>query len=162
MSLLKKHKKIECGKNCTICDSLINDNVHYEGHIVRYLKSQCKIDNLNTDNILLGDLEKVGWVVLKCDYNITNGGVQQDYFYQMNNNIRLKKKKYWNKINGTNREMLYGIENHDHDSRFYEVEDFNAHVDDIFQSDCDAINHHLQLCYILIKMKICINIIFQT
>ena len=55
--------------------------------------------------------------------------------------------KYWNKINGTNREMLYGIQNHDHGSRFGEVEDFNAHADDIFQSDCDVINHHLQLCY---------------
>ena len=44
--------------------------------------------------------------------------------------------KYWKNINGTNIEMLYGIENHDHGSRFGEVEDFNAHVDDIFQSDC--------------------------
>jgi len=79
-------------KNCTICDSLINDNIHYEGHIIRYLKSQCEIDNLNTGNVLLGDLEKVGWVVLKCDYKITNGGEQQDYFYQMNNNIHLKKR----------------------------------------------------------------------
>ena len=36
-------------------------------------------------SVLLGDLEKVGWVVLKCDYEITNGGEQRDYFYHMNN-----------------------------------------------------------------------------
>ena len=65
MSLLKNNKKIECGKNCTICDSLINDNIYYESHIIRYLKSQYEIDNLNTGNVLLGDLEKVSWVVLK-------------------------------------------------------------------------------------------------
>ena len=76
LKLLKNNQKIECGNNCTICDSLINDNIHYEGHVIRYLKSQCDIDNLNTGNVLLGDLEKVGWVVLKCDYKITNGGEQ--------------------------------------------------------------------------------------
>ena len=74
-------------------DSLINDNIHYEGHIIRYLKSQCDIDNLNTGNVLLGDLEKAGWDVLTCDYEITNFGAQQDYFYEMNNNIFSKKKK---------------------------------------------------------------------
>ena len=51
-------RTIECDKNYTICDSLINDNINYEGHIIRYLKSQCGIDNLNTGNVLLGDLEK--------------------------------------------------------------------------------------------------------
>ena len=85
--------------------------------------------------------------MLKCDYKITNGGEQQDYFYQINNNIHSKKKKYWNKINGTNREMLYGVENYDHDSRFSDIEDFHAKVPDIFQSYCDVVNHHLQVCY---------------
>ena len=63
-SIAKYSRTIECDKNCTIGDSLINDNIHYEGHIIRYLKSQCEIDNLNTGNVLLGDLEKVGLVVI--------------------------------------------------------------------------------------------------
>ena len=50
--------------------------------------------------------------------------------------------KYWNKINGTNREILYGMVNHNHDERFCEVGDLNAKLPDIFQSDCDVINHH--------------------
>ena len=89
---IERKKTKECGKNCTICVSLFSDNIHYEAHIIRYLKYQCDIDNLNTDNILIGDLEKVGWVVLKYDYEIKNGGEQQNYFYQINNNIHSKKR----------------------------------------------------------------------
>ena len=145
-------------------DSLINDNIDYKGHIIRYLKCQCDIDNLNIGSVLLGDLENVGWIVLKCDYEITNGKEQQDYFYHMNNNIfPKKKKKYWNKINETNIEILYGIEGHDHDSRFCDIEDLNAQVPDIFQSDRDVINHHLRVCYNFDNNEyIYINIIFLT
>ena len=124
-----------------------NDNIHYEGHIIRYLKTQYNIDNLNIGSVLLGDLEKVGWVVLKCAYEITNGSEQQEYFYHLNDHTFQKKMKYWNKINGTNREMLYGMENLNHDSRFCDVDDLNAQLPDIFQSDCDVINHHLHACY---------------
>ena len=59
-------KIIECDKKCTICESLRNDNIHYEDHIIRYLKTQRDIDNLNMGSVLLRDLEKVCWVVLKC------------------------------------------------------------------------------------------------
>ena len=49
-SIETNSKSIECEKNCTICESLRNDNIHYEGHIIRYLKTQCDIDNLNSSN----------------------------------------------------------------------------------------------------------------
>ena len=39
-------RAIECEKNCTIFDTLRNDNIHDEGHVIRYLKSQCDINNL--------------------------------------------------------------------------------------------------------------------
>ena len=36
--------------------------------------------------------------MLKCDYKITNGGEQQDYFYQMNNNKKeILEQNKWNK-----------------------------------------------------------------
>ena len=47
-------------QNCPICESLINDNIHYKGHVVRYLKSEFDIDNLSMGSVLLGDLEEVG------------------------------------------------------------------------------------------------------
>ena len=58
----------------------MNDNIHYEDRVIRYLKSQCDIDDLNMGSALLGDLEKVGWVVLRRAYEITNGSEQQEYF----------------------------------------------------------------------------------
>ena len=124
-----------------------NDNIHYESHVIRYVKSQYDIVNLNMGSVLLGDLEKVGWVVLKCPYEIANESEQQEYFYYINNNTFSKEMKYWNKINGTNRERLYGLENHNHGSRFCDVEDLNAQVPNIFQSNCYVINHHLHVSY---------------
>ena len=64
---------------------MINDNLHYEGHIIRYLKDQYVIDNLAMGSVLLGDLEKVGWVDLKCAYEIINGSDTQRHFYNLNN-----------------------------------------------------------------------------
>ena len=55
-SIEKNSRAIECEKNCTICEYLRNDNIHYEGHVIRYLKSQYDIDNLNIGSVLLGDL----------------------------------------------------------------------------------------------------------
>ena len=89
-------KAIECEKDYTICESLRNDNIHYEGHIIKYLKTQCDTDNLNMSSVLLRDLETVGWIVLKWVYEITNGSEQQEYFYHLNNHSFQKKMKYWN------------------------------------------------------------------
>ena len=56
--------------------------------------------------------------------------------------------KYWNRMNEKkNREMLYGMKKHNDNERFCEVDDLNAKLPDIFQSDCDVINHHLHVCY---------------
>ena len=83
-------------------------------------------------SVLLEDFEKVGRIVLKCTYEIINGCEEQEHFYHLNNHNFPNKIKYWNKINGTNREILYGMENHNHDSRFCDVEDLNAQLPDFF------------------------------
>ena len=110
-------RSIECEKNCEICESLKNDNIHYEGHIIRCLKTQYDIDNLNMGSVLLEDLEKVGWVVLKCAYEIKSGSEQQEHFYYLNDHNFQKKIKCWNKINRTNIEMLYNMKYRNHYGR---------------------------------------------
>ena len=50
-----------------------------------YLKPQYDIDNLPMVIVLLGNLEKVGWVVLKCDYDITAKSREQNHIYYLNN-----------------------------------------------------------------------------
>ena len=101
---------------------------------------------MNMGTVLLGDLAKSGWVVLKCVYEIKNGSEQQDYFYHLNNYNFPKKFNFWNKINESNREMLYGIENYNHEQKFSEDGDIETKIPDIFQSDCDVISHHLYFC----------------
>ena len=39
------------------------------------------------------------------------------------------------------------MENHNHEQRFSEDCDIVTKILDIFQSNCDIINHHLYICY---------------
>ena len=79
-SITKVLNEDKCDLLCETCEYLVNENIHYEGHVIRYLKSKCDIDNLPTDKVLLGNLEKVGWVVLKCDYAITANSSEKNHF----------------------------------------------------------------------------------
>ena len=50
-----------------ICESLINKNIHYEGHVIRSLISQCELEKLSMASVLLGKLNRLvglGWVGL--------------------------------------------------------------------------------------------------
>ena len=62
----------KCIPTCDTCESIVIENIHYEGQIISYLDTQYHIDNLPMGKLLLGDLEKVGWVVLKYDYAFTH------------------------------------------------------------------------------------------
>jgi len=80
-------------------------------------------------------------------FQIINGSDTQRHFYYLNNEKHKQRLHYWNKINGTNREMLYGMQDHSHDQRFCETLDLEADIPSIFQSHCDVINHHLNVFY---------------
>ena len=49
----------------------VKGKIHYPGHIIKYLISPSSIETLEEGTVLMGNLEKVGWVVLKSGYNIT-------------------------------------------------------------------------------------------
>ena len=36
----------KCDANCLTCEVMPNENIHYEGHIIRYTNTQCNIDKL--------------------------------------------------------------------------------------------------------------------
>ena len=36
----------KCDLPCEIYEYLVNENIHYEEYVIRYLKSKCDIDNL--------------------------------------------------------------------------------------------------------------------
>ena len=43
-------------------------NIHYSGHFVQNFMNKSEIKSLITSTVMLGDLEKVSWVILKCGY----------------------------------------------------------------------------------------------
>ena len=91
----------KCILSCATRESLNNKIIYYEGHVIRYLKSQCDIDNLPMGLVFLRNFEKVSWVLLKCDYDITANSKEQNSFYDLNNRIFLNEYR-WNKIHNTN------------------------------------------------------------
>ena len=46
----------------------------YTSHVIKYGMSKYGIENLEKGSVLMGNLEKVGWVVLKSGYNIVPFG----------------------------------------------------------------------------------------
>ena len=45
-SITKVLNEDRCDLTCETCEYLVNKNIQYEGHIIRYLKFKCDIDNL--------------------------------------------------------------------------------------------------------------------
>ena len=57
--------------DCRTCLNMSKENMRYPGHIIKYAMSPSKIETLKEGTVLMGNLEKVGCVVLKSEYNIT-------------------------------------------------------------------------------------------
>ena len=51
----KSKRKVNCGT----CEEMPNQNIHYDGHIIQ------NINRLPMGKVVLGELEKLGWVVWK-------------------------------------------------------------------------------------------------
>ena len=91
--------------NCQTCFHIAKENMHYPGHIVKHGMSPSRIETLEEGTVLMGNLEKVGWVVLKSGYNITQYGELENELYHLNNDsIKFKK---WFGINGIHRQIFY-------------------------------------------------------
>ena len=60
--------------SCQTCINMPKEDMFYTGHVIKYGMSKYGIENLEKGSILMGNLEKVGWVVLKSGYNIVPFG----------------------------------------------------------------------------------------
>ena len=65
--------------------NISKESMHYPGHIIKYGMSPSRIETLEEGTILMGNLEKVGCVVLKYGYNITPYGELENELYHLNN-----------------------------------------------------------------------------
>ena len=57
--------------NCQTCLNMAKENMHYLGQMIKYGMSSSRIETLGEGTILMDDLEKVGWIILKSRNNIT-------------------------------------------------------------------------------------------
>ena len=57
----------------------------YIGHVIKDGMSKYGIENLEKGSVLMGNLEKVGWVVLKSGYNDVPFGHLENAMYHLNN-----------------------------------------------------------------------------
>jgi len=127
--------------SCQTCINMPKEDMFYTGHVIKYGMSKYGIENLEKGSILMGNLEKVGWVVLKSGYNIVPYGQLENAMYNVNNN----SKRNWFAIDGKNLQMFYRQTENIHDSRFIDNEISQIH--ELLKIDCDTINLHLEKNY---------------
>ena len=71
--------------NCQTCLFMAKENMHYPGHLIKFGMNPSEIKTLGEGAILMGNLEKIGWVVLKSGYSITPYGELENELYHLNN-----------------------------------------------------------------------------
>ena len=72
--------------SCQTCTNMPKEDMFYTCHVIKYGMSKYGIENLEKGSILMGNLEKVGWVVLKSGFNIVPYGQLENAMYNLNNN----------------------------------------------------------------------------
>ena len=60
------------------------EELHYTNQVVKYDISKYEIESLKEGTILMGDLQKVGWVVLKSGFIIKPRSPLEDAWYDLN------------------------------------------------------------------------------
>ena len=75
------------------------ENIHYLGHLVKYLICNSEIESLNEGTIMLGSSKKFGWVVLKSGYNLNPYCDLKNILYDLNND-HSNKNTDWLSIDG--------------------------------------------------------------
>ena len=118
--------------------------MYYPGHIIKFGMSPSGIEILGEGTILMGNLEKVGWVVLKSRYSFTPYGELENELYHIDNDSA-KFKNNWFAIEGKYRQMFYKQSENIHDSRFIDGNISEIHA--FLKSDCNIINLHLETKY---------------
>ena len=102
------------------------------------------IENLEEGSILMGNLEKVGWVVLKSGYNICPFSHLENAVYHLNNDS-VKFKHNWFAIDGKHLQIFYKQSENIHDIRFIDGDISQIH--ELLKIDCNMINLHLETNY---------------
>ena len=98
--------------------------------------SNSKVESLNAGIVLLGDLEKNGWVVLKSGYNTTSKCDFENAFYDLNNDNSTKNTK-WYSIDRKKRQIFYKRNGNVSESRFITGDISETH--ELLKNDCKSL-----------------------
>ena len=60
------------------------EKLHYTNQVIKYDMSKYEIESLKEGTILMGDLQNVGWVVLKSRFIIKARSLLEDALYDLN------------------------------------------------------------------------------
>ena len=116
--------------NCHTCLNMSKEKMNYLGHIIKYVMSPSRTETLEEGTVLMVNLEKIGWVVLKSGINITPYCELKNKWYHLNNDsINYKYKQF--AIDGKHRQMFYKQSENDHDSRF--IDNDISEIHELFQ-----------------------------
>ena len=107
ISVLKQSQlcKQNC-QNCQICTNMNMEELHYTNQVIKYDMSKHEIESLKEGTILMGDLQKVGWIVLKSGFIIKPRTLLEDSFYDLNVDVP-NNKLHWFGIDKNKRQMYY-------------------------------------------------------
>ena len=93
--------------NCyQTCVYMPKEIMYYPGHLIKYAMSPSRRETLEEGTVLMGNLEKIRWVVLKSGYNIKPYSELENELYSLNNGS-VKHNNRWYTIDGKQHQMLY-------------------------------------------------------
>ena len=135
-------KSIKGNTLCTNYQTYLNmKKMYYLDHVIKFGMSPSVIETLGEGSILMGNLEKVGWVVLKSRYSICPYGLLENAMYHLNNDS-VKFKNNWSAIEGKHRHIFYKQSENIQGTRFIDGDISQIHV--LLKNDCNIINLHLE------------------
>ena len=117
------------------------EKLHYTNQVIKYDMSKYEIESLKEGTILMGDLQKVSWVVLKSGFIIKARSLLEDSLYDLNVDVP-SDKSHWFGIDNNKRQMYYKQSFNNHDTRFLRTTPI-VELHALFKKNCQVINDHL-------------------
>ena len=91
-----------CKPTCSICMNMNMEEIHYTNKVFKYNKSKFEIETLKEGTIMMVDLQKIGWVLLKSEFIIKPRSLMENALYDLNNDVP-SEKLHWFGIDNNKR-----------------------------------------------------------
>ena len=117
------------------------EEINYTNKVVKYNKGKFEIENLKEGTMMMGYLQKVGWVVLKSGFIIKPRSLLENTLCDLNIDVP-SDKLHWFGIDNSKRQIYYKQSFNNHNTRFLRPTPI-VELHDLLKYDCQVINDHL-------------------